>query len=124
MRRIRRERPLVPYFAALLFSYAVSLVFAVISAVLLWLIDGMAATGAFAVVIIAMGSFVCGRIGGALKGANGLRVGFVCGIMFFLPLLILALIFGVLGGVMVLVKLAVCIAFSAAGGVVGVNSRQ
>lgn len=124
MRKARRERPLVPYLAALLCGYAVTLGLVVVSALLLWLIDGMAAAGAFAVVLIAVGSFVCGRTGGVMKKVNGLRVGLVCGVMYFLPLMLLSMVFGVLGGAMMFVKLAVCLAFSAAGGVAGVNSRQ
>ena len=125
MRKAHRENPLVPYFAAVLGGYGVSLALAVVFALLLWLMDGaVAGSGAAAVLIMAVGSFISGRIGGVLKKVGGLRVGMICGVMYFLPLLLLSLGFGVCSGIMLIVKAALCLAFSAAGGVAGVNSRQ
>ncbi len=125
MRKARREHPFLPYIAAMLSGYGVTLALAVLFALFLWLMDGaVAGSGAAAVLIMAVGSFVSGRTGGVLKKMNGLKVGMICGLFYFVPLVLLSLIFGVCGGIMLIIKAVLCFAFSAAGGVAGVNRRQ
>lgn len=77
-----------------------------------------------AVPATAMGSFLCGRTAGKMRRRGGLKTGAVCGIMYCVPLILLALIFGTVQGALLPVKLALCIGFGAAGGVSGVNSQD
>lgn len=77
-----------------------------------------------AVPAAAMGSFLCGRTAGKMRHRGGLKTGAVCGIMYCVPLILLALIFGTVQGALLPVKLALCIGFGAAGGVSGVNSQD
>lgn len=78
--------------------------------------------GVISLAALAVGSLIGGRTAGILRRSGGLKTGALCGVMIFLPLALLSLIFGQFGGVLVWFKAAVCIAFGAAGGVIGVNS--
>lgn len=77
-----------------------------------------------AVPAVALGSFMCGRTAGKMRRRGGLKTGAVCGVCFFLPILVMSVIFGGIHGVLFPVKLALCLCFGTAGGVAGVNSQD
>lgn len=122
MRRGKKRSAAAPYALGI----ALGLVAVIITSALGAAIIALGGSASFAVIIsiaaIAIGSFVSGRTAGALKQSGGIKTGALCGLMLFAPLILLSIVFGQLGGVLVWVKAALCIAFGATGGVVGVNS--
>ena len=72
----------------------------------------------------AAGSFFCGRAAGRTRRKDGLKTGAICGVMYVVPLILIGLITGMAQGVLLLVKLMLCLGFAAAGGVSGVNAPE
>ncbi len=125
MRRVRKEHRLLPYAAGVITGYIVTLVLSAAAALALFLTDSAEGlSGAVAVVISALSCFFAGRRGGRLRRRDGLRTGFICGVLYMLPLTLVAIIWGTFGGVLFWVKLILCAVFGAAGGVNGVNSPE
>jgi len=125
LRRAKREHKLTPYTAGMIAGYVASLLTAIAGALLVLATDSAETlSGVMAMLALTVGSFVAGRAGGALQRRNGLKTGALCGILYLLPLLLLSMIFGVATGALLLVKLLVCVAFGAAGGVFGVNASD
>ena len=54
---------------------------------------------------------------GSSAGAADFKTGAVCGVLYCVPLILAALIFGTVQGILLPVKAALCIGFAAAGGV-------
>ena len=81
-------------------------------------------SGAMSMITLAAGSFVSGRTAGMLRRRSGLKTGAVCGSLYLLPLVLLSLIFGTMAGLLLVIKLVLCLSFGAAGGVFGVNSSD
>ena len=125
MRRAKREHRLLPYAAGVITGYIVTLVLSAAAAFVLFLTDSAEGlSGAVAVVIAALSCFFAGRRAGRLRRRGGLKTGFFCGILYVLPLTVVAIIWGTFGGMLFWVKLILCAAFGAAGGVNGVNSPE
>ncbi len=125
MRRVKREHRMLPYAAGVITGYIVTLVLSAAAALLLFLTDSaQGLSGAVAVVAAALSCFFGGRRAGRLRRRDGLRTGFVCGILYMLPLTLVAIIWGTFGGALLWVKLILCAVFGAAGGVNGVNSPE
>ena len=123
MRRRKNDSRLRPYIAGIIAGYAAALVFAAIGALLVMSIgNAEQMSGVMAIISFAAGSFVCGRISGKIKRKDGLKTGAICGLLYILPLVLLSIIFSVMSGALLYIKLVLCVAFGAAGGVVGVNS--
>lgn len=125
MRKRRSNSRLLPFGAGLAAGYLLTAGMAAAGALIMWLLgaDG-GLSWIVAVPAAAMGSFLCGRTAGKMRRRGGLKTGAVCGIMYCVPLILLALIFGTVQGALLSVKLALCIGFGAAGGVSGVNSQD
>ena len=125
MRKRRSNSRLLPFGAGLAAGYILTAGTAAAGALIMWILgaDG-GLSWIVAVPAAAMGSFLCGRTAGKMRRRGGLKTGAVCGIMYCIPLLLLALIFGTVQGALLPVKLALCIGFGAAGGVSGVNSQD
>lgn len=125
MRKRRSNSRLLPFGAGLAAGYMLTAGTAAAGALIMWILgaDG-GLSWIVAVPAAAMGSFLCGRTAGKMRRRGGLKTGAVCGIMYCVPLILLALIFGTVQGVLLPVKLALCIGFGAAGGVSGVNSQD
>ncbi|MBP0983874.1 MAG: TIGR04086 family membrane protein [Oscillospiraceae bacterium] len=125
MRKRRSNSRLLPFGAGLAAGYLLTAGTAAAGALIMWLLgaDG-GLSWIVAVPAAAMGSFLCGRTAGKMRRRGGLKTGAVCGIMYCVPLILLALIFGTVQGALLPVKLALCIGFGAAGGVSGVNSQD
>lgn len=125
MRKRRSNSRLLPFGAGLAAGYMLTAGTAAAGALIMWILgaDG-GLSWIVAVPAVAMGSFLCGRTAGKMRRRGGLKTGAVCGIMYCVPLILLALIFGTVQGVLLPVKLALCIGFGAAGGVSGVNSQD
>lgn len=125
MRRAKKERRFVPFTAGIASGYLISLLFAAAGAVLILLTDSAESfSGVMAMITLAAGSFISGRTAGSLRRRSGLKTGALCGIMYLLPLVLLSLIFGTMTGALLLIKIVLCFAFGAAGGVFGVNSSD
>ncbi len=125
MRRVRKEHRLLPYAAGAITGYIVTLVLSAAAALLLFLTDSAEGlSGAAAVITSALSCFCGGRRAGRLRRRDGLKTGFICGILYMLPLTLVALIWGTFGGVLFWVKLILCAVFGAVGGVSGVNSPE
>ncbi len=123
MRKKKRRSPLAPFAAGIAAGYGAALILAALAAGALTITDTAAtASGAAAVVAIAAGSFVCGRVAGKLRRKGGLKTGALSGIMFIVPLVVISLVFGLAGGVLLIVKAVLCVIFGMVGGVSGVNS--
>ena len=113
----------MPFLTGLIVGYAITLVMCAAAALLMLMTDSAEGMSRVAAVLsTAASSFFAGRCAGKLRRHSGLKTGALCGIIYILPLLLLSLLFGNFGGVLFLVKLFLCIAFGAAGGVLGVNS--
>lgn len=111
--------------AGLIVGYIAALLVSVLAAALLSLTDAAAQTaGAAAVLAMSIGSFLSGRTAGIIKRRDGLKTGTLCGIVFVLPLLIISAVFGGGWSAMFFVKLILCAAFGAVGGVAGVNRDE
>lgn len=122
--RKKKKSPAAPFAAGMICGGAAALITAALGALLLSLLGASAgAAGTAAIAASAVGSFVCGRTAGVMRRRDGLKTGALCGILFFLPLLLLSLLFGTAGSVLLPIKAVLCLAFAAAGGVVGVNKE-
>ncbi|MDE6030516.1 MAG: TIGR04086 family membrane protein [Oscillospiraceae bacterium] len=122
--RKKKKSPAAPFAAGMICGGVAALITAALGALLLSLLGASAgAAGTAAIAASAVGSFVCGRTAGVMRRRDGLKIGALCGILFFLPLLLLSLIFGTAGSVLLPIKAVLCLAFAAAGGVVGVNKE-
>ncbi len=125
MRKVKKEHRAVPYLCGTLFGYIMTLGLSVPTALLLSL-TGYAEVkaGASAVIIMAVSVFFAGRFSGKLRSRDGLRTGFFCGVLYLMPLLLIGVFCGTAFSVMFFVKIPLCLAFSTAGGVFGVNSQD
>lgn len=125
MRRAKKSNRTTPFAAGVTGGYAVTLLTAVIGALIVLATDSAETlSGVMSIAALAAGSFCGGRISGALRRKNGLKTGALCGLLYMIPLALLSLVFGVMTGALLAVKLAVCTAFGAAGGVFGVNAAD
>ena len=125
MRKRRRNSRFAPFGAGLLAGYLLTAGIAAVGALIMWLAGADSEISWLAAVpAAAMGSFLCGRTAGKMRRRGGLKTGAVCGVLYCLPLILLSLIFGGVQGVLLPVKLALCVGFGAAGGVAGVNSQD
>lgn len=123
MRKAKKNHRALPFAAGLAAGYALTLALSAVTALGLSFTDStsdMAWLAALAA--MTAGSFLCGRTAGKMRRRGGLKTGAVCGALYFVPLMLLSFIFGTAQGILLPVKAALCVAFSAAGGVVGVNS--
>lgn len=82
------------------------------------------AAGAAAVIALTIGGFVCGKTAGFIRQKDGLKTGFLCGLMFSVPMIILTVIFPSGSAGTLMLKIALCASFAAVGGVSGVNSSE
>lgn len=125
MRRAKKQHRTTPFLTGVIGGYCVSLLIAIVGALIVLLTDNAETlSGTMAMISLAAGSFAAGRISGALRRKNGLKTGALCALLYISPLLLLSVIFGVLTGTLLLVKLPLCIAFGATGGVFGVNASD
>lgn len=123
MRRTKRGERFKPYFMGILFGYAAMVLTIIPAALILSLMKAASgAAGAAAVISIVIGGFVCGKTAGLIRQRDGLKTGTLCGLAFSVPLIVLTVIFADKAGGTLVLKLALCTAFAAVGGVSGVNS--
>ncbi len=123
MRRSKRGERFKPYLLGMLLGYAAMILTIVPAALILSLMKAAAgAAGAAAVISMVTGGFVCGKTAGLIRQRDGLKTGTLCGLAFSLPLILFTLIFAEKSGGTLILKLALCTAFAAVGGVAGVNS--
>lgn len=123
MRRVKKERRLLPYTAGLITGIAVTLILSAVLALFMLFTDSAEGfSGTAAVLITAAACFSAGRSGGRLRRREGIKTGALCGILYLLVLMLMSLIFGGFGSVMLWVKAVLAVVFGAVGGVVGVNS--
>ena len=80
------------------------------------------AAGAAAVIALMIGGFVCGKTAGALRRKDGLKTGFLCGLAFSVPMIMISIIFSSGSAGTLMLKIALCASFAAVGGVSGVNT--
>ncbi len=124
MRRAKKRNRLTPFWAGLAGGYIAALAVAAVGALILLLSGSAALTGLFSIAAVAAGAFAAGRISGGMRRRRGLATGALSGVMFLAVPVLLSLVFGVMRGPLLAVKLALCVAFGSAGGVVGVNSSD
>lgn len=125
MRSTKKPRRFGPYAAGLIIGYVSSVIFAVLAAFLLYITDSAEAmSGTAAVIITAIAAFLTGRSAGKRRRRDGLATGAACALLYFLPMLLISIVTGAFGGVLMWVRLILCIVFGAAGGVAGVNSSD
>ncbi len=123
MRKAKREHRLRPFTTGVLFGYAATFILSAVGAIFLLLTDSAEAlSGAVSIVAMALSCFVAGHTAGRLRRHRGLSAGALCGLLYMILPLLLSLVTLNVGGAMLIVKLLLCVAFGAAGGVVGVNS--
>ena len=122
MRRRKIDPKYMPYLLGMAVGYGTALLISIAAAVILSFSDAAAkSAGAASVIALSVGSFMCGRTAGIVRHRDGMRTGFLCGLMFSAIPLVLSLIFGYFGSIMGLVKTLLCIVFGIVGGVAGVN---
>lgn len=125
MRKKRRSDKFKAFAIGLAVGYAAMLVVSVAEALVLSFFDGAAKTaGAAAVLSLSVGSYFCGRTTGKIRRRNGLKTGFLCGLLFSVLPIVLSIIFAEFEGAMLPVKLIMCALFGTIGGVAGVNSDE
>ena len=125
MRKAKKQRRTTPFITGITAGYAVTLLTAVAGAFIVLMTDNAETlSGVMAMISLAAGGFSAGRISGALRRRDGLKTGAACALLYILPLLLLSVIFGVMTGALLFIKLLVCVAFGAAGGVFGVNASD
>lgn len=125
MRKGKRNYKLRPYLIGVLFGYIATVVTILPAALILSLMKSAAgAAGAAAVVALMIGSFVCGRISGTIHHKDGLKTGFLCGLIFSVPIILISVIFSSVSAGTLFLKAALCTSFAAVGGVSGVNSSN
>lgn len=123
MRRQKRNYRLKPYMIGVLFGYAAMVLTIFPAALILTLMKSASKTaGAAAVIAMMIGGFVCGKTAGFVRQKDGLKTGFLCGLAFSVPMMILTLIFGNGGAGTLVLKIALCASFAAVGGVSGVSN--
>ncbi len=122
MRKNKRNDKLKPYLLGTLLGYAAVILTVFPAALILsFMKTASKAAGAAAVISLAAGAFICGKIAGFIRQRDGLKTGILCGVLFCVPMLVFTLIFSRSADNTVL-KAALCVAFAAVGGVSGVNS--
>ncbi len=125
MRRIKREHRLLPFTAGIASGYITTLIITAAGAALLLATDSVAAlSGAVSITAVAASCFAAGRTAGRLRRHGGMAAGALCGVLYLLLPLAVSLVTFNVGGVLLIVKLLLCISFGAVGGIVGVNSRN
>lgn len=125
MRRKRHSHKFTGFAAGLAAGYAAMLIVSIVAALLLSFFDGAAKTaGAAAVLSLSAGSYFCGRTTGKIRRRNGLKTGLLCGLLFSVLPIVFSLIFSEFEGIMLPVKLIMCILFGMVGGVAGVNADE
>lgn len=125
MRKRKKEQRFLPYAAGLIVGYTGALAVSLLAAGVLSFTDAAAKTaGGAAVLALIIGSFLCGRTAGVIKRRDGLKTGALCGLIFVLPLLLISAIFYNSWSAMFIIKLLLCTAFAAVGGVAGVNKDE
>ena len=125
MRKRRRNSRLAPFGAGLAAGYLLTAGIAAAGAIIMWIAGADGGLSWLAAVpAAALGRLLCGRTAGKMRRRGGLKTGAVCGVMYFLPLLLLSLTLGQIQGVLLTMKLVLCIAFGTAGGVAGVNAQD
>ena len=110
MRRKKNRSRLLPFGAGLAAGYLLTI--------------GVAAAGALVMWLTGADSSMAWLTAGKQRRRGGLKTGAVCGVLYCVPLILAALIFGTVQGILLPVKAALCIGFAAAGGVSGVNSPE
>ena len=125
MRKRRRNSRLAPFGAGLAAGYLLTAGIAAAGALIKWIAgeDG-GLSWLKADQAPAQKSILSPSTAGKMRRRGGLKTGALCGVLYCLPLIVLSLIFGQVQGVLLPVKLALCIGFGAAGGVAGVNSQD
>lgn len=125
MRKRKQNEKLKPYLLGLLFGYSAMLLTILPASLVLSLMKSASAgAGAAAVVALTIGGFVCGKTAGLVRRKDGLRTGLLCGLMFAVPMVLIALITSTKTNGFLFLKIALCMAFAAVGGVSGVNSSE
>ena len=125
MRKGKRNYRLKPYLIGILFGYMATVITILPAALILSLMKSASgAAGAAAVIALMIGGFVCGKTAGALHRKDGLKTGFLCGLTFSVPMIIISVIFSSGTAGTLFLKIALCASFAAVGGVSGVNSSD
>ena len=125
MRKGKRNDRLTPYMLGVLFGYMATVLTILPAALILSLMKSASgAAGAAAVIALMIGGFVCGKTAGALRRRDGLKTGFLCGLAFSVPMIIISIIFSSGSAGTLFLKIALCASFAAVGGVSGVNSSE
>ena len=124
MRKKKKSSKLMPFGAGLCAGFAVLAAISCAAAVIVLITDASQAAGVAAIVAIAAGSFISGRVVGKMQRKNGMRSGAICGTEFIVPILLFSIIFGRAGTFMMLVKIILSVVFGAAGGISGVNTQD
>lgn len=122
MRKKRKRSAAAPFAAGVAVGFAAALIVSAAGAAAIALGGSAGLAGVISVAAAGVGCFFGGRTAGALRRSGGLKTGALCGVLIFLPLLLLSLVFGQCGGVLMWFKAALCTAAGAVGGVFGVNS--
>ncbi len=123
MRKAKREHRLRPFAAGLMTGYAVTLASSAVGALFLLLTDSAEALSAAAsIVTMALSCFIAGHTTGRFRRHGGLASGALCGLLYMILPIFISLLTLNIGGVLLIVKLLLCTAFGAAGGVAGVNT--
>ena len=109
-------------FSAFLGTAASFVLIMLLSAFTLFFMDDMSASGYFCTFSLSAGSLFGGFVCGKFRRLKGLAEGALCGlIMYIIISIVILCIFGEFMGIK---KLLLIMAFSAAGGVIGVNSKR
>lgn len=125
MRKGKQNSKLRPYIIGTLFGYVAMVITILPAALILSLMKSASgAAGAAAVIAMMIGSFVCGRIAGAIRHRDGLKTGFLCGLTFSVPIILISVIFSSVSVGTLFLKIALCASFAAVGGVSGVNTSE
>lgn len=124
MRKAKKDHRALPFTAGLAAGYGLTLAVSAAGALILSLTDSSDMSWLAALLAMTAGSFTCGRTAGKMRGRGGLKTGALCGVIYFVPLMLLSFIFGTAGGILLPVKAALCVISSATGGVAGVNSPR
>ena len=122
MRRKKNRSRLLPFGAGLAAGYLLTIGVAAAGALVMWL-TGADSSMAWLTAVPAA-ALLTAVLVAALRRRGGLKTGAVCGVLYCVPLILAALIFGTVQGILLPVKAALCIGFAAAGGVSGVNSPE
>lgn len=125
MRKKKRNDRLKPYLIGTLFGYMAMILTILPAALVLSMMRSASkAAGAAAVIALTIGGFVCGKTAGVLRQKDGLKTGFLCGLAFSVPMIIITVIFSSGSAGTLILKIALCASFAAIGGVSGVNSSE